>query len=47
VFGVIDKGPLQLGTGAVLCMADMLSAFDSSNLIVPIWMMIIPAESSP
>jgi len=38
VFGVIDKGPLQLGTGAVLCMADKLSAFDSSNLIVPIWM---------
>ena len=38
VFGVIDKGPLQLGTGAVLCMADKLSAFDRSNLIVPIWM---------
>lgn len=38
VFGVIDKGPLQLGTGAVLCMADKLSALDRSNLIVPIWM---------
>ena len=38
VFGVIDKSPLQLGTGAVLCMADKLSAFDSNNLIVPIWM---------
>ena len=38
VFGVIDKFPLQLGTGAVLCMAEQFSAFDSSNLIVPIWM---------
>ena len=38
VFGVIDKAPLQRGTGAVLCMADKFSAFDSDNLIVPIWM---------
>ncbi|MBR5340282.1 MAG: ATP-binding protein [Lachnospiraceae bacterium] len=38
VFGVIDKSPLQLGTGAVLCMADHFSAFDRDNLIVPIWM---------
>jgi len=38
VFNVIDKSPLQLGTGAVLCMADKFSAFDSNNLIVPIWM---------
>ena len=37
-FRVIDKSPLQLGTGAVLCMADKLSAFDRSNLIVPVWM---------
>lgn len=37
-FGVIDKSPLQLGTGAVLCMADKLSAFDRDNLIVPVWM---------
>ncbi len=37
-FSVLDKSPLQLGTGAVLCMADMLSAFDSGSLIVPIWM---------
>lgn len=37
-FSVIDKSPLQLGTGAVLCMADKLSAFDRDNLIVPIWM---------
>jgi len=38
VFGVIDKSPLQLGTGAVLCMADKLSAFDKDNLIVPVWL---------
>ncbi len=38
VFGVIDKSPLQPGTGAVLCMAEQLSAFDRENLIVPIWM---------
>ncbi len=38
VFNVIDRSPLQLGTGAVLCMADHFSAFDSNNLIVPIWM---------
>ena len=38
VFSVIDKSPLQLGTGAILCMADHFSAFDRENLIVPIWM---------
>jgi predicted AAA+ superfamily ATPase len=38
VFNVIDRSPLQLGTGAVLCMADRFSAFDSNNLIVPIWL---------
>ena len=38
VFRVVDKSPLTLGTGAVLCMADRFSAFDKDNLIVPIWM---------
>ena len=38
VFNTIDKSPLQRGTGAVLCMAEKFSAFDSSNLIIPIWM---------
>ena len=38
VFHVIDKAPLQLGNGAVLCMADKFSAFDSKSFIVPIWM---------
>lgn len=37
-FSVIDKSPLQLGTGAVLCMADTLGAFDRDHLIVPIWL---------
>lgn len=37
VFGVIDKTTLTRGTGAVLCTSDRLSAFDSENLIVPVW----------
>ncbi len=37
VFGVIDKVTLERGTGAVLCTTDRLSAFDSENLIVPVW----------
>ncbi|MCR5149729.1 MAG: ATP-binding protein [Clostridiales bacterium] len=37
-FGVLDKTPLTIGTGAVLCMAEHLGAFDKNNLIVPIWM---------
>lgn len=37
-FQVIDKSPLQLGTGAVLCMSEQLGAFDRENLIVPVWM---------
>lgn len=37
-FGVINKAPLKIGTGAVLCMADKLGAFDRDDLIVPIWM---------
>ena len=36
VFVLIDKSPLQRGTGAILCMADQLGAFDQNNLIVPI-----------
>ncbi|MCM1059650.1 MAG: ATP-binding protein [Eubacterium sp.] len=37
-FGVIDRASLEIGTGAVLCMAEQLGAFDRDNLIVPIWM---------
>ena len=36
VFDLIDKSPLQRGTGAILCMADQLGAFDQNNLIEPI-----------
>lgn len=36
VFDLIDKSPLQRGTGAILCMANQLGAFDQNNLIVPI-----------
>lgn len=38
VFNIIDKSPLVRGTGAVLCTSDRLSAFNSENLIVPIWL---------
>lgn len=37
-FDVIEKSPLQRGTGAILCMAQEFSAIDRNNLIVPIWM---------
>lgn len=37
VFKVIDRAPLERGTGAVICTIDRLSAFDSENLIVPVW----------
>lgn len=36
VFSIIDKSPLQVGTGAILCMTEKLSAFNKDNLIVPI-----------
>lgn len=35
-FSVIEKSPLQRGTGAVLCLSEKLGAFDKENLIVPI-----------
>lgn len=36
VFDLIAKSPLQRGTGAVVCMADQLGAFDQDNLIIPV-----------
>lgn len=36
-FGVLDRAELEIGTGAVLCMAEQFGAFDRENLIVPIW----------
>ena len=38
VFELIDKSPLERGTGAIMCMSDKLSAFDKDNLIIPIWL---------
>ncbi len=38
VFGVLEKAPLEIGTGAILCLSDSFSAVDRNNLIVPIWM---------
>lgn len=37
-FHLLDKASVPRGTGAVLCMRPGLSAIDSENLIVPIWM---------
>lgn len=35
-FSAIEKSPLQRGTGAILCMAGKLGAFDGTNIIIPI-----------
>ena len=37
-FSILDKGSVPRGTGAVLCMRPELSAINSQNFIVPIWM---------
>lgn len=37
-FGVLEKAPLEIGTGGVLCMAESIGAFDRNNLIIPIWL---------
>jgi hypothetical protein len=36
-FSVIDKTPLERGTGAVICLADGLSALSQDILIIPSW----------
>ena len=36
-FKVLDKGSVPRGMGAVVCMHDSISAIDSQNLIVPVW----------
>ena len=38
VFGILDKGSVPRGNGAVVCMKMTLGAIDRSNFIVPIWM---------
>lgn len=37
-FSILDKGSVPRGTGAVLCMRPELSAINTQNYIVPIWM---------
>lgn len=37
-FDVVNRSPLERGTGAVLCLAQEFSAFDRDDLIIPIWM---------
>jgi len=38
VFGVLDKANVTRGKGAILCMKETLSAIDSDNLIIPIYL---------
>lgn len=35
-FSVIEKSPLQRGTGAIICTVEKLGAFDRDNLIIPV-----------
>lgn len=37
-FHLLDKASVPRGNGAILCMRSMLSAINSENYIVPIWM---------
>ena len=36
-FGVLDKGALPCGNGAIFCLREELSAISAKNFIVPIW----------
>lgn len=38
VFDLLDRASLPRGTGAILCMRPKISAINSENYIVPIWM---------
>ena len=37
-FHLLDKAFVPRGTGAILCMRPNLSAINSENYIIPIWM---------
>ncbi|MGN1109070.1 MAG: ATP-binding protein [Oscillospiraceae bacterium] len=37
-FSVLDKGSVPRGKGAIICMRPELSAVNSDNLIVPVWL---------
>ena len=36
-FKLLDKGSVPRGTGAILCMKDVLTAVSSQNLVIPVW----------
>lgn len=38
VFSLLDKGAVPRGNGALICMRSELSAINSANYIVPVWM---------
>jgi predicted AAA+ superfamily ATPase len=35
-FSVLEKHPLSRGTGALICLAEHLGAFDRDNFIIPV-----------
>lgn len=37
-FNILKKATIPVGTGAVICLKETLSAFDKENLIIPIWL---------
>ena len=37
-FKILDKGSIQRGTGAILCLRETLSAIDRTTFLLPIWM---------
>jgi hypothetical protein len=37
-FQILDKGTVPRGKGAIICMRPELSAINSENFIVPVWM---------
>ena len=37
-FGVLDKGAVPRGAGAILCLREEISAIDRKTFILPIWM---------
>ena len=37
-FNILNKGSVPRGKGALLCMRPALSAVNSENYIIPIWM---------
>ena len=38
-FSLLNKAEVKLGTGAIICMKESLTALDTNTLIIPIWML--------